>query len=192
MTATLQNFEIVKANTKDLRIPVTENGWPRALTGLTAEWDMATAAGAASILSKTTGGGGIDIPAAVTGTAQSGERDSIVLEAGASSVDGIYQGRHVRITGGTGAGQWRLIDDVAGRGYNGDTKRAYVTKGWNTAPDATSTYEIVDSALDVTIDDADTASLAAGDYFHRARIADGAGEPSTVTTGTASLIDGIA
>lgn len=183
MTATLQNFEIIKSNTKVLRIPVTENGWPRPLTGLTAEWDMSTAAGEASVLSKTTISG-ITIPASEADTAVAGDTYSITLASGASAEDGFYQGRHVRLTGGTGQGQWRLIVS-----YNGDTKEAIVDRGWKTVPNATTTYLIVDSSLDITIDDSDTAAMTVGSYYHRARITDGASEPSTVTTGTADIID---
>lgn len=72
----------------------------------------------------------------VTGTASSGGTNSITL-TGASSIDDIYNGYFVKITGGTGSGQVRPITD-----YNGTTKVATVVNLWTTAPDNTSTFQI--------------------------------------------------
>lgn len=74
---------------------------------------------------------------AVTGTAQSGTTSYIRLATGASSSDHAYTGMVVRITGGTGAGQSRVIYS-----YVGSTRDAYVNPAWTTAPDNTSTYSI--------------------------------------------------
>jgi hypothetical protein len=64
---------------------------------------------------------------------------TISLESGAaSSVDDYYNHTVVIITGGTGAGQERIIAD-----YTGSNASAVVTPAWITTPDATSEYEIV-------------------------------------------------
>lgn len=77
------------------------------------------------------------LAAAVTGTAQAGGASSITLAAGASATDNAYRPFTIRITGGTGSGQSRVIGS-----YVGATKVATVTEAWTTTPDATSTYSI--------------------------------------------------
>jgi hypothetical protein len=72
-----------------------------------------------------------------TGTAQAGTTTSITLKATASATDDQYNGMYVTITGGTGSGQVRLIDD-----YNGTTKVATVDVAFSPAPDNTSTYSL--------------------------------------------------
>lgn len=74
---------------------------------------------------------------AVTGTAQGGTSSTIKLAATASATSHTYTGMLITITGGTGAGQSRLM-----RSYIGSTRDAYVMPNWTTAPDATSTYSI--------------------------------------------------
>lgn len=73
-----------------------------------------------------------------SGTAQSGGSNTITLAAGSASEVGTYIGCYVGITGGTGAGQIRLIYL-----YDGPTKVATVTDSWTTQPDDTSVYELV-------------------------------------------------
>jgi len=70
-------------------------------------------------------------------TAQAGATTTITLDAGASAVNDFYKNDFVYITGGTGAGQCRLIS-----AYVGATKVATVTT-WVTNPDATSTFAII-------------------------------------------------
>ncbi|MCQ8183700.1 hypothetical protein NP603_21515 [Methylomonas sp. SURF-1] len=78
------------------------------------------------------------LAAAVTGTAQvGGSTSSIKLAAGASAVDGAYNGATISITAGTNNGTSREIIS-----YNGTTKIATVSKPWSSAPDATSNYSI--------------------------------------------------
>ena len=72
-----------------------------------------------------------------SGTAQGGTISSITLKGASSSTDDIYEGMFVEITGGTGAGQSRIIES-----YVGSTKVATVHPNWDTAPDATSVYEV--------------------------------------------------
>lgn len=72
-----------------------------------------------------------------TGTAQAGTSTTITLKAASSSTNGYYNGLYITITGGTGAGQIRIIED-----YVGSTKVATVDRAWTTAPNNTSTYSI--------------------------------------------------
>ena len=60
-----------------------------------------------------------------SGTAQAGTSTTITLKATASATDDIYVGMYVNITGGTGSGQTRLIED-----YNGTTKVATVEEAF--------------------------------------------------------------
>ena len=75
------------------------------------------------------------------GIAQAGAAASITLASGASSVNGTYDPALVRITGGTGSGQARLIIQ-----YDGATRVASVDRDWRVVPDATTEYQIVASA----------------------------------------------
>jgi len=70
-------------------------------------------------------------------TAQAGGATSITLDASASATDNFYNGQRVYLTGGTGAGQDRLVT-----AYNGTTKVATVDHAWATNPDATSTFAV--------------------------------------------------
>jgi hypothetical protein len=72
-----------------------------------------------------------------TGTAQAGTSTSITLKAASSSTNDYYNGLYITITGGTGSGQIRIIED-----YVGSTKVATVDRAWTTTPDNTSTYSL--------------------------------------------------
>jgi hypothetical protein len=72
-----------------------------------------------------------------TGTAQAGTSTSITLKSSSSSTDDYFNGLYITITGGTGAGQVRIITD-----YVGSTKVATVDSAWTTAPNSSSTYSI--------------------------------------------------
>ena len=72
-----------------------------------------------------------------SGTAQAGASTTITLKSSSSSVDDYYNGLSITITGGTGAGQIRIIED-----YVGSTKVVTVDRAWTTTPDNTSTYSI--------------------------------------------------
>lgn len=76
------------------------------------------------------------------GTAVSGGAATIELATTAPPLDDWFDGFYVRITGGTGAGQTRLISS-----YVGATRIATVTVAWGVVPDATSEYEILSSAV---------------------------------------------
>ncbi len=85
------------------------------------------------------------LPALSTGTAQAGAAGTITLAAGEVAVDDYYNGTRVVLTGGTGAGQSRIITDY----FNG-SKIANVSPNWATNPDGTTTYEIQAATADVT------------------------------------------
>lgn len=84
-----------------------------------------------------TTGGGTGLSSLATGTAQSGAGGYIQLATGEPSTDDYFNGTRVLITGGTGAGQSRVIVD-----YTGSSRQADVWPNWTTPPDATSTYEV--------------------------------------------------
>jgi len=73
----------------------------------------------------------------LTGTAVAGGSDTITLPAAALGTNDIYNGSTITITGGTGAGQQRIIS-----GYVGATEIATVSVPWTTQPDNTSTFSI--------------------------------------------------
>ncbi len=73
-----------------------------------------------------------------SGTAQAGASGSITLAAGASSVNDFYKGSLIKIYGGTGAPQVRLIT-----AYNGTSKEATIDRSWATNPDSSSTYAVL-------------------------------------------------
>ncbi len=72
-----------------------------------------------------------------TGTAQAGASTTITLKSASSATDDYYNGLYITITGGTGSGQIRIIED-----YVGSTKVATVDRAWTTTPNNTSTYSI--------------------------------------------------
>jgi len=73
----------------------------------------------------------------LSGTAQGGAAGSIILDPASSAANDFYSGWTVRITGGTGSGQTRIIST-----YDGTSKVADVSVDWVTAPDGTSTYDL--------------------------------------------------
>jgi hypothetical protein len=79
-----------------------------------------------------------------SGAAQSGSTTSIGLDASASSVTDFYKYNYVYVTGGAGAGQYRLIT-----GYNGTSKVATVTPAWITSqePASGSTFAILPAGI---------------------------------------------
>lgn len=73
-----------------------------------------------------------------SGTAQAGTALTIKLDTGASSVSDYYKGLPVYLTGGTGAGQVRVVI-----GYDGSSKNCSVDRLWATAPDNTTTFALL-------------------------------------------------
>lgn len=72
----------------------------------------------------------------LTGTATAGGASTITLPAAAVATDDIYNGSTITITGGTGAGQTRIISDYTA------TRIATVSVAWDTQPNNTSTFTI--------------------------------------------------
>lgn len=108
-------------------------GTPETFARILKATKSATTAGTVALMSTTN---------EHTGTATDGGVDAlgnpyIDLDAGASAVDGEYEGMVLRTTGGTGPNQ---IADIIE--YDGSAKRAYVSKSWAISPDATTTFEI--------------------------------------------------
>lgn len=97
----------------------------------------------------------------VTGTAQAGAAGSITLAAGASATNSFYRGCVIQATGGTGAGQTRLI-----RGYVGSTKVASVTPAWDVTPDNTTTYAVKACHVYKQVS-AGVPSITIYEYLHR-------------------------
>lgn len=83
------------------------------------------------------------LPICETGTAQSGASGSITLASNAGLFD--LTGCFVRTTGGTGGGGTGGADNQARKivAWNASTKVATVSPGWETAPDETTTYDIL-------------------------------------------------
>ena len=73
-----------------------------------------------------------------TGTAQSGGSMTITLAMDASSTNNIYRSMTIYIESGTGAGQARTIT-----GYTGGSRLVAVDVDWQTTPDNTSVYKIL-------------------------------------------------
>lgn len=71
-------------------------------------------------------------------TAQAGASGTITLDASASATNDFYNLCWIYLTGGTGAGQVRLVTD-----YVGATKVASITPAWVTTPDNTSTFAVL-------------------------------------------------
>lgn len=79
-----------------------------------------------------------------TGTAQAGSTNSITLAASEAAGDSDLIGKEIIITSGTGIGSFGQI--IA---YSSSTKVASVTPDFETAPDSTSTYMIIDQEYEL-------------------------------------------
>lgn len=78
-----------------------------------------------------------------TGTCQSGSTSTtIVIDASASGSDDFYRNAKIYTTGGTGAGQSRIIE-----WYEASTKTCYVDTPFVTTPDNTTTFAILPDAM---------------------------------------------
>lgn len=73
-----------------------------------------------------------------TGTLQSATASTVTLAAGANANNNFYDHAMLVITGGTGEGQARAIDE----GYVGATKVAPIAPDWVVTPDGTSEYSV--------------------------------------------------
>lgn len=143
-----------------------------------------------------TGGGSGGLTALASGTAQSGTSSTVQLASSETFADDILNGCVVNITGGTGAGQSRVITD-----YAGSTDTATVTPNWTTTPDNTSTYEVVNGSVNISAvssiaeDIATATNLATVDSNVDSILVDtGTTLPATLSTieGKIDTVDGVA
>ena len=110
-----------------------------------ATWDSAT--DTLELIRNAAGSGGSGgLTPLASGTAQSGTTNTIRLAAASTFADDDLIGAIINITGGSGAGQHRVIYD-----YVAATDTAYVSPDWNTAVASDSTYEVVPGASNVTL-----------------------------------------
>lgn len=112
-----------------------------------------------------------------TAFAQSGTTSSVVIDTGASAVDGTYIGTAIWIVGGTGAGQVRNV-----QAYTGASKTCSVSPNWATAPDSTSVYELLPLGVQAATDYATTTQLNAAQSAIIAEVDAQALSPSDVWT----------
>lgn len=111
-----------------------------------------------------------------SGTAQAGSNNTITLASAASSINDYYYKSGVnvviRITGGTGSGQSRVVSD-----YVGSTRVATVSSNWGVNPASDSTYEILwnDNRAPITFgtDDGTLIGAVSGNMFEEVDIEDG-------------------
>ncbi len=75
-------------------------------------------------------------------TAQAGGASTITLDAGASAVDGFYNGMIIRITSGTGFSQIREIIDYVGATKVATVNWPWTAEAWGVEPNATSVFRI--------------------------------------------------
>lgn len=82
-----------------------------------------------------------------TGTAQAGASTTITLESGEDAGESDVEGKYILITSGTGVNGLRQCVD-----YNTSTLVATVASEWDTTPDSTSTYLIVNQTTELEED----------------------------------------
>ncbi|BAZ37440.1 patatin [Calothrix sp. NIES-4101] len=73
----------------------------------------------------------------VSGNAQDGLKNTIILDDDAASVNDVYNNTQIRIIDGMGSGQTRTITK-----YIGSFRQAIVSPDWEQIPDRTSVYSI--------------------------------------------------
>lgn len=154
---TVEKLSALRPTTAGRTLDVTATGaagidWAN-IEGKTTTNDLSgtTVSAAQSVAAVTVAAGGITRAAlaADTGlqtvrsnTAQAGASTTITLDASASATTDLYKHCLIFLTGGTGAGQYRLCT-----AYNGTTKVATVTPAWATNPDNTSTFAALPAGL---------------------------------------------
>lgn len=140
VAGTAQTAGDIIADTNDIqaRLPAAlVGGRIDASVGAVATGAITAAAIADGAIDRATFAADTGLQSVRSNTAQAGAATSITLDASASATDNFYNGQRVYLTGGTGAGQDRLVT-----AYNGTTKVATVHPAWATNPDATSTFAI--------------------------------------------------
>ncbi len=119
--------------------PAAKPGVADALLNELVENDGGVARYTANALEQApSGGGGGGLTPLASGTAQAGTATTIQLAAASAFANDELNGTVINLTGGTGAGQSRLITD-----YVGATDTATVSPAWITNPSSDTTYEVV-------------------------------------------------
>lgn len=134
----------IQSDTNDIqtRIPAAlVSGRIDASVGAVAAGAITATAIADGAIDRATFAADTGLQAVRSNTAAAGGAGSITLDAGASATDDFYSGCLVYLTGGTGAGQVRLIVD-----YVGSTQVATVTPNWATTPNGTTTFAVLPTA----------------------------------------------
>jgi hypothetical protein len=133
------------------------------------------------------------------GTLQSATSSTAVLRSATSIADDLINNAQLEITGGTGAGQQRVITD-----WVSSTDTATVSPNWTTTPDNTSTYIVramapaptaagslpsvnVGEWLGTTVATPSVAGVPEVDVTHAA----GSAQASIATQASVNTIDGI-
>lgn len=114
----------------DAGVEIAAAVWDRVLTGATH--NITNSAGRRLRL--------LDATDITSGTATAGTSNSITLDGTASATAEIYDENLIVITGGTGAGQTRVIVEYS------TGRVATVNRIWEVTPDATSEYSVVAGA----------------------------------------------
>jgi hypothetical protein len=83
-----------------------------------------------------------------SGTAQAGASTTITLESGEDATQEDLEGNYILITSGTGSTGLRQCIS-----YNTSTLVATVDSAWDTTPDNTSVYSVIDSVTEIDEDD---------------------------------------
>lgn len=141
---------------------------PAALVG--GRMDSSVGAMASGVITRSAYAADTGMQSVRSNTAQSGAGSTITLDASASSIDDLYNNCLIYITGGTGAGQMRMIRD-----YDGTTKVATITPAWITNPDNTSTFAVIASAS--VWDEITADHTATGQTGNSLNAAGSAGDP---------------
>lgn len=131
----------IRSDTEDIqdRVPAAlVGGRIDASVGAMANAVITAAAIASGALTRDALAADTGLQSIRSNTAQAGTAGSITLDASASAVNDFYEGAVVLLTGGTGAGQARII--IA---YNGTTKVASVAPDWATNPASGTTFAIL-------------------------------------------------
>ncbi len=118
-----------------------------------------------------------------SGTAQAGGANTITLAAAASATDNLYKGETLAITGGTGAGQARIVT-----AYVGATKVATIARAWATNPDNTSIYAVM-GTVTPAVDDNLAVLVQSGTAANQINLSAGnlAGSVASVAGAVASV-----
>lgn len=161
---TIDDFVDTEIGDIQSRLPAAlVGGRMDASVGAVANNAITAAAIADGAIDRATFAADTGLQAIRSNTAQAGGATSITLDASASATNDFYKGAVVFLTGGTGAGQYRLIT-----AYNGTSKAATVTPAWATNPDNTSTFAVLPrGAADVEAWLGSAAPANTGDAFAR-------------------------